>query len=142
MEATREVRGTNSRYLRDGTPNPAYVVEWVGALHVDFILCGALSVKKEVVKQVEGLRNRYLKFYCKFAKILASQTDYTVAMQNQSDCEGSLLVRGWRQLPGTTFLTRPHKPCSHCLLTNFMRGCITCMGLYHCAISCQIASLG
>ena len=28
MESPRGVRGTTSRYLRDGNPNPAYVVEW------------------------------------------------------------------------------------------------------------------
>ena len=56
MEATRGLRGTNSRYLRDGTPNPAYVVEWVGSLQVDLISGGALNVKKEVVKQVQGPR--------------------------------------------------------------------------------------
>ena len=33
-----------------------------------------------MVKQVEGLKNGYLKYYCKFANILASQRDYTVAV--------------------------------------------------------------
>ena len=68
---------------RDGTPNQAYVVEWIGALQVDFISGGALSVIKEVVKQVQGLRKGYLKFYCKLANLLASQREYTVAVRAQ-----------------------------------------------------------
>ena len=55
MEATRGLRGTNSRYLRDGTPNPACVVEWVGSLQVDLISGGALIVKNEVVKLIQNL---------------------------------------------------------------------------------------
>ena len=74
------VRGTNSRYLRDGTPNPAYVVDWVGSVQVDIISGGALNVKKDVLKQVQGLRKSYLKYYCKFANLLASQRHYTVAV--------------------------------------------------------------
>ena len=60
----------------DGNPNPAYMVEWAGALQVDFITGGTLSVTKKVVKQVEGLKKGYLKYYCMFANILASQRDY------------------------------------------------------------------
>ena len=56
MEPSRGIRGTDSRSLRDGTPNPAYVVEWVGAVQVDLISGGALNVKKDVVTQVQGLR--------------------------------------------------------------------------------------
>ena len=41
---------------------------------------GTLSVTKKVVKQVEGLKKGYLKYYCKFANILASQRDYTVTL--------------------------------------------------------------
>ena len=33
-----------------------------------------------MVKQVQGLKKSYLKFYCKFANLLASQRDYTVAV--------------------------------------------------------------
>ena len=39
-----------------------------------------MSVTKKVVKQVEGLKKGYLKYYCKFANILASQRDYTVTV--------------------------------------------------------------
>ena len=56
MEPSRGIRGTDSRSLMDGTPNPAYVVEWVGALQVDLISGGALNVKKDAVKQVQGLK--------------------------------------------------------------------------------------
>ena len=80
MESTRGIRGADSRSLRDETPNPAYVVEWVGALQVDLISGGALNVKKEVVKRVQGLNKSYLKFYCTSANPLASQPDYTVAV--------------------------------------------------------------
>ena len=71
MDSNRGVRGTTSRYLNDGTPNPAYLVEWVGGLQFDFSTGGALSVTKKVVKQVEGLKKGYLKYYCKFSNILA-----------------------------------------------------------------------
>ena len=37
-------------------------------------------VKKEVVKQVQGLRKGHLKHYCKFANLLASQREYMVAV--------------------------------------------------------------
>ena len=37
MEPKRGIRGSDSRSLRDGTPNPAYVVEWAAALQVDLI---------------------------------------------------------------------------------------------------------
>ena len=37
-------------------------------------------VKKEVVKQVQGLRKGHLKHYCKFAHLLASQREYMVAV--------------------------------------------------------------
>ena len=60
-EATRGVRGTNSRYLRDGTPNSAYVVEWVGSLQVDLISGGALSVKKGSGKTGPGSYKGLLK---------------------------------------------------------------------------------
>ena len=46
MEPSRGIRGTDSRSLRDGTPNPAYVVEWVGAVQVDLISGGALIRKR------------------------------------------------------------------------------------------------
>ena len=48
MDSNRGVNGTTSRYLNDGTPNPAYVVEWAGGLQVDFITGGALSVIKRL----------------------------------------------------------------------------------------------
>ena len=67
MEPSRGIRGTDSRSLRDGTPNPADVV--------DLISGGALNVKIGVVKQVQGLKKSYLKFYCKFANLLAFQRD-------------------------------------------------------------------
>ena len=79
MDPHRGVRGTISRYLNDGSPNPVYVVEWPAGLQTDFMTGGALSVTKEVLKQVEGLKKGYLKYYCKFSNILASQKDYTVA---------------------------------------------------------------
>ena len=80
MEATRGIRGADSRSLRGRTPNPAYVVEWEGALQVDLISGGVLNVKKEVLKTVPGLKKSYLKFYCTFANLLASQRDYMIAV--------------------------------------------------------------
>ena len=65
MDPNRGVRSTNSKYLNDGTPNPAYVVEWAAGLHTDMMTGGSLSVTKEVLKQVGGLKKGYLKFYCK-----------------------------------------------------------------------------
>ena len=54
---------------------------WLGgALQVYLITGGALNVKKDLVKQVKGLKKSYLKFYGKFASLLASQHDYTVAV--------------------------------------------------------------
>ena len=44
IDSHRGVRGTISRYLNDGSPNPVYVVEWAGGLQVYFITGGALSV--------------------------------------------------------------------------------------------------
>ena len=79
MDSHRGVRGTISRYLNDGTPNPAYVIKWAGGLQSDFMTGGALSVTKEKLKHVEGLKKRYFKYYCKFSNILASQKDYTIA---------------------------------------------------------------
>ena len=61
MDSHRGVRGTISRYLNDGTPNPAYVVEWAAGLQTDFMTGGALYVTKEVLKQVDGFKNGYLK---------------------------------------------------------------------------------
>ena len=75
MEPKRGIRGSDSRSLRDGTPNPAYVVEWVAALQVDLMSGGILSVKKEDLKKVQSLKKSYLKFYCTFANLLASQRD-------------------------------------------------------------------
>ena len=66
--------------MRDGPPNPAYVVEWVRALQVDQISGGVLNVKKEVLKRVQDLKKSYLKFYCTYANLLASQRDYTIAV--------------------------------------------------------------
>ena len=72
MDSHRGVRGIISRYLNDGTPNPAYMVEWAGGLQSDFMTGGALSVTKEVLKQVEGSKKGYSKYYCKFSNILAT----------------------------------------------------------------------
>ena len=79
MDSQRGVRGTISRYLNNSTPNPAYVVEWAAGLQTDFMTGGAFSVTKEVLKQVDGLKKGYLKYYCKFSNMLASQKDYTIA---------------------------------------------------------------
>ena len=80
MDPHRGVRGTNNRYINDGTPNPAYVVEWAAGLKTDKMTGGSLSVSKEVLKQVGGLKKGYLKFYCKYSNILASQKDFTTAV--------------------------------------------------------------
>ena len=45
MEPLRGVRGTESRNLRDGTPNPAYIVEWAAAVQLDLITGGALKIE-------------------------------------------------------------------------------------------------
>ena len=71
LKLTRGIRGAESRSLRDGTSNPAYVVEWVGALQVDLIPEGVLNVKKEVLKKVQGLKKSYLKFYCTFGNLIS-----------------------------------------------------------------------
>ena len=55
------------------------MVEWAVGLQTDFMTGGALSVTKDVLKEVGGLKKGYLKYYCKFSNILASQKDYTVA---------------------------------------------------------------
>ena len=80
MDPHRGVRGTNSRYLNDGTPNPAYVVGWAAGLQTDMMTGVSISVTKEVLKQVGGLKKGYLKFYCKYSNILSSQKDYTTAV--------------------------------------------------------------
>ena len=80
MEAARGVRGPESGSQGDGTPNPAYVAEGVGALQVDLISGRILNIKKEVLKIVQGLNKSYLKFYCNYANLLASQRDYTIAV--------------------------------------------------------------
>ena len=61
-------------------PTQPIFVEWVGALRVDLISEGVLNVKKEALKRVQGLKKSYLKFYCTYAKLLASQRDYTIAV--------------------------------------------------------------
>ena len=60
MEPSSGIRGTDSRSVRDGPPNPAHVVEWVGAVQVDLISEGALNVKRDLVKWVQGLKKSYL----------------------------------------------------------------------------------
>ena len=73
MEPTRGIRGSDSRSLRDGTPNQAYIVEWATALQVDSISGGSLGVKMEDLKKVQSLKKSYAKFYCTFSNPLASQ---------------------------------------------------------------------
>ena len=45
LEPKRGVRGSKSRNLREGTPNPAYIVEWVAAVQLDLITGGALKIE-------------------------------------------------------------------------------------------------
>ena len=61
----RGVRSTNSRYINDGTPDPAYVVEWAAGLQTDMMTGGSQSLTKEVLKKVEGFKKGYLKNYSK-----------------------------------------------------------------------------
>ena len=48
MDPHRGVRSTANRYLNDGTPNPAYVVEWAAGFQTDMMTGGSLSITKKV----------------------------------------------------------------------------------------------
>ena len=65
MDPHRGVRSTENRYLNDGTPNPAYEVEWAAGFQTDMFTGGSLSISKEVFKRIQGLKKGYCKFYCK-----------------------------------------------------------------------------
>ena len=66
--------------MRDGTPNPAYIVEWVAAIQKDLMTWGALRVDAEVVTKVQGLKKSFMKHYTNFANTLASQRDFTISV--------------------------------------------------------------
>ena len=62
IEPKRGIRGSDFGSFRDGTPNPAYVVEWVSAFQVDLMSGGILSVIKEDFKKVHSLKNPTSRF--------------------------------------------------------------------------------
>ena len=78
MDPHRGVRSTENRYLNDGMPNLAYVVERDTGLQIDLLTGGSISISKEVFKRIQGLKKGYCKFYCQHYKILCNQKEYTV----------------------------------------------------------------
>ena len=67
--------------LSDGTPNPAYVVEWAAGFQSDMMTGGSLLITKEVAKRIQALKKGYCKFYCEHFNILCNQKEYTVAVR-------------------------------------------------------------
>ena len=45
LDDQRGVRATQSRKLSDGTPSPAYMVEWVSSIQTDLLSKGTLKVE-------------------------------------------------------------------------------------------------
>ena len=63
LEPQRGVRASSSKNLRDGKPNPAYIVEWVSAIQKDLMTGSALRVDAEFVVKVRGLKKSFMKHY-------------------------------------------------------------------------------
>ena len=72
MEPLRGNMGTEFRSLRDGTPNPTYLVELAAAIKLDLITGGALKIEAKNLKQVQGLNKSYLKHYATFGNLVSS----------------------------------------------------------------------
>ena len=63
LDAQRGARANQSRTLSDGTPSPAYMVEWVSAIKTDLLSGVTLRVEQNDTVRVQELKKGFLKHY-------------------------------------------------------------------------------
>ena len=59
LDEGRGIRATASMSLKDGTPSPPYVVEWVSALQTDLLIVGTVKVDDKVRQRVDVMKKGF-----------------------------------------------------------------------------------
>ena len=98
LDEGRGIRATASMSLKDGTPSPPYVVEWVSALQSDLLIVGTVKLDDKVRQRVDVMKKGFLRHFCNKANSLADQREFNVLASGSTgrSVTASPLQKRWR----------------------------------------------